>query len=294
MRLAFLIQCHKFTTALSYTVNKLRKSQHVDIYIHVDKKSCLSAFRSLSIYENVTFIENRVDVKWGGFEQIQVALNLFEEIKQVKYDYVSFISGDDIFYQSVSDFETFLVSNNGCEFIGVHDYSKGHRFSERVNYKYPNFFFKRNASLINRILRKVYIKSFVFYGGSRANLSNLNYFYKGSNWFTLTGECVKYFIDRINTEPEILSQFKFSFCGDELFFQTLIMDSPYRDKIYLLSDMNVTDNEMSLRYIDWCTGPEFPKILNELDLIQELPKNCFFLRKVADEIPINFYNKQFG
>jgi hypothetical protein len=294
MKLAFLVQCHKFTSSLSYTVNKLRLEKEIDIYIHVDLKSNLSDFESLFNYSNVFFISERLDVNWGGFSQILVALNLLNEVKENAAAYISFLSGDDIFYQSINRFKAFLRSNYGLEFIGINNFNNSTTFLNRVNYRYPHFFFKKDVGLMNRLLRFMYTKTFSLHKGTRKNISSLKTFYKGSNWFTLSGECISNLLDKINSEPEILERFKFSFCGDEMFFQTLIMNSSYKKNVYLLSSREVTDNEMSLRYIDWISGPEYPKVFTEPELYKGFPEECFFLRKVSEDISIDTLKHIFG
>ncbi|HFO3734496.1 TPA: hypothetical protein ACHXJY_001283, partial [Escherichia coli] len=52
-------------------------------------------------------------------------------------------------------------------------------------------------------------------------------------------------------------------CGDEVFFHTLLKHLNVTDIYH-----NTTMINDALRYIDWTTGPEYPRMLNEKDIEQ--------------------------
>ncbi|HFO5786019.1 TPA: hypothetical protein ACHKCT_004846, partial [Escherichia coli] len=54
-----------------------------------------------------------------------------------------------------------------------------------------------------------------------------------------------------------------SLCGDEVFFHTLLKHLNVTDIYH-----NTTMINDALRYIDWTTGPEYPRMLNEKDIEQ--------------------------
>ncbi len=69
------------------------------------------------------------------------------------------------------------------------------------------------------------------------------------------------------------------------------MNSRFKDKIYSI-DKEVTDNKMSLRYVNWTDGPEYPKLLKKEDLVKSFDSDIFFVRKVSsklDEKEFNFF-----
>jgi hypothetical protein len=288
----FLVQCHQLTNPLIYNVRKLSKIKNVKIFIHVDKKVDISDFLQLES-PGVFFIKNRVDVRWGGHAQINVALNLFKEIMEFDFDYASFISGDDLFYHSISDFNDFLLVNTGKEFIGVEKIAEA-TFSSRVKFIYPEVFMERNLSLWLRVKKKVYMQGFKVGLFKNKNKSPFHKLYKGSNWFTLTKAAITYIYDDIQKNDDINVYFKKSFCSDEIIFQSILMNSKFKDSIYKISDINYGDNRMSLRHIDWGSGPVYPKIFNRKDLCNELPADCFFIRKVDSKIQLDFLDKTFG
>ncbi|WP_441002128.1 beta-1,6-N-acetylglucosaminyltransferase [Pseudocolwellia agarivorans] len=292
MKVVFLVQCHKLTTPLIYNILKFSKIRDVRVFIHVDKKSDITPFLTLR-GDNVFLIKKRIDVHWGGQAQINVTLNLFEEIRHLDFDYASFISGDDLFHHPFSDFNDFLKKNYGQEFIGVVN-TRETEFQSRFKIKYPNLFLQRNLSPYFRFMKKIYMTSSKLGLFHNKNKCPFKHFYKGSNWFTLSKAAITYIQDEISKNIGIIKYFENSFCCDEIIFQSILMNSHFKDSIYKLLNDNYDDNKMSLRYIDWSSGPEYPKILYKKDLSIELPRDIFFIRKVDSQIPLDFIQNKFG
>jgi Core-2/I-Branching enzyme len=67
--------------------------------------------------------------------------------------------------------------------------------------------------------------------------------------------------------------FEHVFVPDELFFQTLVLNSPHRDSVV----------DANLRYIDWSTTPG-PKVLRTDDLEALLGSGMLFARKFDETV----------
>lgn len=87
-----------------------------------------------------------------------------------------------------------------------------------------------------------------------------------------------------------MNRFKFTSCGDELFFSTILHG--------VASDLNI-ETRNSLRYIDWHPEREYsgglPLILNELDYEKIRTSNCLICRKVdigESEILMNMIDSE--
>ena len=68
--------------------------------------------------------------------------------------------------------------------------------------------------------------------------------YGGSSWWCLTRECLTYIHGFIKENPDFFDYFKYVNLSEEIFFQTLILNSPFKDSV-------VNDD---LRCIDWSDG----------------------------------------
>ena len=72
---------------------------------------------------------------------------------------------------------------------------------------------------------------------------------KGAEWFSITQAFARYVIAEW---PQIGRYFMNSFCADEMFLHTMLLNSPYRDNVY---HPDADDNcESMMRLIHWSNG----------------------------------------
>lgn len=93
--------------------------------------------------------------------------------------------------------------------------------------------------------------------------------YSGSQWWTLSLDCMNYLLDQIREHPAISRFFKFTWGPDEFIFQTLLMNSPYREAV----------TGYDLHYIDWSAGKEHPKNLGADDIDKMMASPLLLARK---------------
>jgi hypothetical protein len=268
MRLAYLIQAHKNFEQLNLLLDKLQDENN-DFFIHIDKTSdklFAKLNNKFNDFKNIYIIKNRINVNWSGFSQVKATLKMMKKVKNNKkeYDYINFISGQDYPIKTNKEIKEFLTKNKGKQFL---EYSPIGNYYWRL--KSYNFFrehpsnrkiyFKILDNLI-RLLQKFLIK--------RNNLKNYK-LYKGSQWFTITYDCVKYIINFINKNPQYLEDFKYTACPDEHFFQIIIMNSYFKE--------NVINN--NFRYIKWSNNKNSPCILTDEDYTDLKESKSLFARK---------------
>lgn len=243
MKLAYLMLAHKSSKQLDMLIHNL-VDEETDVYIHVDGKNDSLFDYLINKYKDsnrVFIIENRVVVNWSGFSQVQATLNLMENVinAEKNYDYVSLISGQCFPIKSNAYIRKFLLEHKGKEFIEYLDITDDKRYLYRL--KSYNFFRenknirKIHMRILDNVLRRIQ-KPII----KRNNFKNMR-LYRGSQWFTITFDCLKYIHRYIEENPIILNDFKYTLVPDEHFFQIIIMNSPYSSKV-------INNN---LRYIDW-------------------------------------------
>ncbi|MDR2097810.1 MAG: hypothetical protein LBP37_04745 [Spirochaetaceae bacterium] len=69
-----------------------------------------------------------------------------------------------------------------------------------------------------------------------------------------------------------MKRYKWTSCSDEIFFQTIL------NKIEGITIVND-----SLRYVDWETGPEYPRILRTHDYEKVIESGKLFARKFDEK-----------
>lgn len=108
--------------------------------------------------------------------------------------------------------------------------------------------------------------------------------YGGSSWWSLSRTAIEYIIDNYNWKGWY-NRLEDSFVSDEMYFQTLLMNSPLRESV-------CNDN---LRYIQWTLkNGNIPAVLDETDIADIQKTNTMFARKVNSKISfklINYYEQ---
>jgi len=267
-KMAYAIQCHKNPHQINMLIERIN-DKNIDIFVHVDKKSDI--INKIINKENIYFIKDRIEVKWGGFSQVEATLSLFREIRNHgNYNYVHLISGQDYPIKSKKDIKEFFAKNEGKQFLEYFElpYSLWkYGGLNRVEVYYPQLLCNRNKfiSKPRSIYEFIIMKTKIF----KRNIEFLPSLYGGSSWFSITGDCMEYILDYVENNPNYIKFFENSFCSDEIFFQTIILNSKYKDSV-------VNDN---LRYIDWTgTGP-LPRTLMMKDLNKIMDSKKLFARK---------------
>lgn len=270
MKIAYLIQCHQKPEMINHLIERLGKD--CDIYIHVDLNS--EIIDQIFPKENLFFVDVRFPVRWGHISQVWATLELMKMASKVEYNYIFLLSGQDYPIKSNDQIKTFLQENEGKEFIEIESLPRDNwRFEGgigRVKYYWPNSLISRR-DLVGRVIRNTFLLSLGrFFSKDISRLGNL---YGGSQWFTISGKLSTYILNYLSTNPEYLDLYRNSGCADELFFQTLIMNSPYKEMV-------VNDN---LRYIKWSKGSSSPDVLMETDFKDIFASGKLFMRKIDDQ-----------
>lgn len=264
MRIAYLILTHKLPSQLRILID-LCQHPEADFYIHLDKKVNLKAFSDLLTEENIFFIQKRVRCRWGTYSLVQATINGLKEIQSKGgYDYINFISGQDLPLVSGEDFSNFLEKNKGHEFMSCKPYDKMDPWwkkneSRFLKYNFQNWMMPgkfRMQFLFNRVMPERQLPLGMILSGE-------------SQWFCITTELTDYLLQFLDTNPEYVRFFKYVWGADEFIFSTMAFNSPFRPAL-----------AGSLHYIDW-DGPSdgHPKTLGITDIPKALDSGMLFARK---------------
>jgi len=286
MRIAYLILAHQYPSQLADLVTMLSHGNRSQFYIHVDRKSegflDSPTLETIKNCENVTFLEDRVGVYWGGFSIVEATLQLLRKaVDEGGFQYAVLLSGQDFPIKSNGYIESFFELNLGKEFISYVPLPSdewGARIMERIEYywvvdalyrfldnvgagKYRKQVWHVYAKLIRSVykyvpnLKRKFLPGFTPYGGP--------------NWFAISFHCATYVCEYIQEHPEYCRFFAHTLNSDELFLQTLILNSPFRDCV-------VND---ALRFIDWEAGASSPRVLTCEDLNSIVASDSLYARK---------------
>lgn len=292
MKHAYLIIAHSQWQLLE-TLMSLLDYPNNYIFIHIDKKSKGISKNLVNICTRATVnIYSEFKVYWGGYSQIQVELFLLDKATKVECDYYHLLSGQDLPIKTHEQIDGFFEKNFGKEFVEVS--------GKPVVASYKNEFWRRTAlfhffqnyrrryrvKILNQIftfIERQFLLAQIFLKVNRIKGLNEK-LYLGSNWFSISHNFALVILEK---RDWIVKIFKWSNCGDELFCQTILMNSDYKDKLY-----TENDEAKNMRLIDWSrakNGNPWVLTYDDLDMINE--SNCLFARKFSYDVDKNIIYK---
>ena len=282
MKHAFLIMAHNEPEILNLLLSKLYHEDNV-CFVHIDKKVSygikLKMCKIVEKYEGV-IIDKPINVKWGNYSQIRCEMLLFEEAFEypVNFDYYHLLSGVNLPLYPIQYIHRFFELHKGAEFFVIinEDSIDEKAGFERINYYHLYTCFGRRFT--NILLRTGFaafsIKIQKMIGVSRCK-SDINFsVYKGSNWCSITHNAVEFLLSR---KKDIFRRFKYTMCADEVYKQTIFMNSPFAKMRYVTSE----DDRMksNLREIDWSRGNPYTWKREDIALLSHSPN--LFARKFS-------------
>ena len=276
MRHAYLIIAHHEYEILKLLIDCLDDSRN-DIYVHFDKKA-VSPLPELKVSKaNIYILEDRLDVRWGHFSQIEVELLLFEYAykRNTHYSYYHLISGVDLPIKSQDYIHDFFIKYHGKEFIGFTQGDTSKEIDRKVR-RYHLFSgdFRNGSGLqqqCKKIIRSAMLRIQEILGIKR---NKKIVFKKGTNWVSITHEFVGFVLTQKQT---IKKMYGMTFCADEIFIQTICWNSPYKENVYDLFD----SRNSSKRMIKWYNNVIHDWIIDDVDYL--ILSSGLFARKFTCE-----------
>lgn len=288
MKHAFLLVTH-FSPERTYQQVQRMKGENFLFYIHFDKKLYISPddpyYKILKETEGVHIYENRINVQWGAFGITKINLKLMQEaLKDKDVKYIHPISGECLHVKSVQYINDYFRKHAGQEFIRhwimPHENTSGWGYNRLDKYHLHDYFNPRSQKLKDRTIKQINAMLRVSQrllkriGIFRRYPSDFPTLYGGSAWWSITRECALYVMDYLEKNPEYYRRFKFTQLSDEMFLQTIIVNSPFKE--------NVVNN--NLRYIVFLTAsPSHPQYLTMDDLDELSEEDVLFARKFTNK-----------
>lgn len=275
-RHAYLIIAHNEFGILEKLI-KLIDDERNDIYIHIDKKVKkfdFEYFNKIPEYSEIKFV-NRYDIAWGSFSMVECELELLKNavFSKTEYEYIHLISGVDMILKSQEYINNFFQKNKGKEFIHFTYKDINNKTRERISLYH---LFRNKRNIFFRILTNIFLVIQRIFKINRIKNKNLE-IQKGSQWFSITGEFAKYIVSK---EEFIRKTFNYSYCADEVFIQTLIMNSEFKNNLFNKNFDN--DHYACLRCIDWKRGN--PWIFKKDDYDMLVNSKAIFARKFSEKV----------
>lgn len=284
MRLAYIIVSHFNLEQTLRLFNRLNHKQSCFVF-HISKKCEPHYYEKLHEAlknHNNCFFSRRSNVRWGEFSIVQAVLNAIDTLieSKVDFDYAFLLSGQDYPIKSREEIVRTLRKNPGKQYMEFIPFSELKHISHWMEAYYfwvgNRLFWHPHHQSDNLIIAMYNFILSLFLPKDRKLPAGITP-YKGSTWWTLTKDCIKY-LHRHSHSPDgkrIIRFFKHTWHPSELYIQTVLMNSEYRE--------NILNND--LRFILWAENDNgHPEILTEADYKDILSSDRLFARKFDPQI----------
>lgn len=258
MRIACVMPVHKHPEQVLRLLRRLA-GDDTTVVVHVDAKADDALDerlrRGVRGLDSVAFLERR-RCYWGGFGIVDVSLRAFDLLlaRGEAFDYVLYLTGQDYPLVPRDRLRGRLERAGGRSLIGASPL--------------PVSFWPRGGR--DRVERWHLVSRFALHlpvPWTRRVPGGLVPYGGGAYW-ALSRRAVEHVHDTVGRRPELVRFFEHVLHPDELFFQTLLMNSE-------LAPTLVDDH---LHYVSWDAVPG-PKILGVDDLDAMLASGKMFARK---------------
>ena len=268
----FLVTAYHDLPTLNRMVAKF--SEYGDVLVHIDKRSDINP-KDIVSHEGVK-VYKRYRINWGSFNHLKSILFLLKQAMNSQPDYVHVVTGQDYPIVSKEVFDAFFTEHEGQSFLDFETVPDGSWIQERYTYYWftngiahpKSFDFLRHPK-IGKLLKwqkklRIMRRKIGGFG--------MDEIYKGIVYVSLHKNAAQYVLDYMKTHKSFLRSLKTCLIPEEFCFQTLLVNSPLRDKL-------MNDN---LRYMDWQFREGIsPCVLDETDYETIKQSGKLIMRKVS-------------
>jgi hypothetical protein len=247
---AYLILAHDNPRHFGRLLSALA-SPTAAFFVHIDKKSAVAFTHSLDA-EVVCFLADRLQVHWGDFSMVKATLALIGQALSDPrhFDRLVLLSGADYPVRSASYIESFLERHSDAEFISM--VRMPSEAADKPLSRLTRFRPSPDETLFRSFIRRAMRKARLTprerdYTRVLGNLVP----YAGWQWWALTRGACEYIEEFCADNPEIVSFFRNTHIPDEMLFQTILANSPYKENA-----------RRNLTFADWTAGGRNPALLS--------------------------------
>ena len=249
MKHAYLIMAHNEPEILQRLIHLLDCPEN-DIFVHIDKKSDIRQFalnQDTCHHSKLHILQDRISVNWGAFSIVECEMALMQTAHaQSDYDYYHIMSGVTLPIKHMHYIHEFFQNHQGTIFLGIDIGEIEEEAKRRIIYR--NFFNDNQFRFLgNHTRQQLNGLSFRIQKLLHLEKNSTRELKIGAQWCSLTDAAVELLL---SSKDWIRKTFQYGSCVDEIYKQTVIWNSPLRDKIYKIGN----SLEGCMYEIDWNRG----------------------------------------
>ena len=226
--------------------------------IHVDSKADASLMGAILKWkedvggDNVCF-QTRMNAGWGTYTLYMMYFGGVKRLLDFSSDWTHYmnLSGQDYPIKPIHHIKKALDSNNDKSYVEVRSPSEWSEITKRIEmYFWP----RKNGGFINTRIPRKPNREYDFYGGSA--------------WGIFSRSFCEY-VAQSDSAEDLAKFFKYSRNSSELFFQTILMNSQFKDSF-------INDDK---HFIKWIDNSGHPGVITVEDVDQMINSDKWFARK---------------
>jgi hypothetical protein len=224
MATAYLLLVHDHPARALRLVDRLWRTDD-SFVVHVDRRAPSEVYAALFFglggKSNVLFTRRRVPVRRFAYSMVEATLECLVELQRSgrRYDHAVLLSGSHYPLRPPTEISRFFAGHRDRSFLWwepmpafkLHRIQSWHHYSELldrwVHPRWPG----------GRLLPRRPPRGFAVYSGTQ--------------WFALSAAAVQQVLDTLVERPDVERYFRLSFCPDEMFFQTVLLNGPLRESL---------------------------------------------------------------
>lgn len=253
VRVGYIILAHHKPAQLDRLVRCLRSESSGPIFIHVDRRARRMAAETVGLLRDVPDVTVRSvhKVTWGGFGIVAAALEgLSCLLADPSIGHIQHLSGQDYPIKPLGAFEELVRSSPDTSFMERQALPRSDWPPDGGLYRIRHWYLKCGVRPVRMPFRRALPPGITFHGGSA--------------FWCLARQHAEFAV-----QSGLRDFFRHSFVSDELFFQTVLMNSPYRHAI----------EDRPMCFTSWSGNARSPKILCQQDLETLMRVPQYFARK---------------
>lgn len=264
-RIAYYIATYKEPERVVRLVNRVQSASDF-MYIHFDKMIGAERFEEWKrIIEkkcpnkNIKIV-SKFRCKWGSFGSVDAVLTAINYYEDFDYDYFIYLTGDCYPLKSPEYIKKVLDGQNCAfmEFFKLPYAGWWHGGLNRINSRF--YFVPISRYPYVWVVHLPRLKKGLPYGLQP---------YGGHGGACLPKRHCSYIAQYVKENPQLMNFFKRSFAPDEMFFETILLNSPFKSEV-------VNDCK---KYVDFSENKPHPKNLTKADLERLKESGKLFARK---------------
>jgi hypothetical protein len=265
-RIAYIVSAYKLPAQLERLLRRLAAPE-ASFAVHVDRKTRRSVYEEMVARTadlGVTFLPRHVS-HWGGFGHVLATLKGIDHFVEhgPPFDYAVLLTGQDYPLRAPTAIADFLEGTGGRSFMN------------NWPLPFPPWGERGGLDRIEDWHLITYRRLHLALPLRRRLPLGLEPYGGGAYW-CLARDVVEHIHGFVHDNPSYVDFFKHVFVPDELFFQTIVMNSPLGESI---------ENE-NLRYLDWTRRPA-PAVLGKDDFPALVSTHKLFARKFDERVDVS-------